>query len=91
MSKETKSYSPGPWSRRCNGASVIIDDANGKAVARATPRIFGELNGDLIAAAPDLLAALENLVADWERVTGTSMPADHEAKASIAKAKGGAK
>lgn len=84
-------YSPGPWSRRFNGASVIIDDANGKAVARAMPRIFGELNGDLIAAAPELLAALENLVADWERVTGTSIPTDHEAKAAITKAKGGAK
>lgn len=62
MSEEMKSYSPGPWSRRFNGASVIIDDANGKAVARAMPRIFGELNGDLISAAPELLRCMESAV-----------------------------
>lgn len=89
MSEKQKSCSPGPWSRRFNGASVFIDDANGRAVARATPRIRGELNGDLIAAAPELLAALEWLVNDWERVTGRTLPDDHEAKAAIAKARGG--
>lgn len=44
----------------------------------------------LAAAAPELLAALEWLVNDWERVTGRTLPDDHEAKAAIAKAKGGA-
>jgi len=39
------------------------------------------------AAAPDLLAALENLVADWERVHGR-IPDGHEARAAIAKAGG---
>lgn len=39
----------------------------------------------------ELLKALEGLVADWERVTGRRIPDDHEAKAAIAKAKGGAK
>jgi hypothetical protein len=42
-------------------------------------------------AAPDLLKALDGLVADWERVTGRRIPDDHEAKAAIAKAQGGAK
>lgn len=40
----------------------------------------------LIAAAPDLLGALQNLVADWERVQGRPIPEDHEAKAAIKKA-----
>ncbi len=44
----------------------------------------------LAAAAPELLAALEGLVNDWERVTGRSLPDDHEAHAAISKAKGGA-
>jgi len=48
-------------------------------------------NAHLISAAPDLLKALDGLVADWERVTGRRIPDDHEAKAAIAKAKGGAK
>lgn len=42
-------------------------------------------------AAPDLLNALDGLVADWERVTGRRIPDDHEAKVAIAKAKGGVK
>jgi len=43
----------------------------------------------LAAAAPELLAALEWLVDDWERATERTLPDDHEAKAAIAKAKGG--
>lgn len=45
-------------------------------------------NLQLIAAAPELLVALESLVADWERVHGP-IPFDHEARAAIAKATGG--
>ena len=93
MSEEQKSCSPGPWSRRFNGASVIIEDANGKAVARATPRIRGELNGHLIAAAPELLASLDGILQWWmESDGGDDMPTDlfDRAHAAIAKAKGGA-
>ena len=46
-------------------------------------------NLHLIAAATDLLSALEGLVADWERVHGP-LPKDHEARAALAKAKGAA-
>jgi len=45
-------------------------------------------NARLIASAPELLRALEWIVDDWERVTGRTLPDDHEAKAAIAKAKG---
>lgn len=45
-------------------------------------------NARLIAAAPELLAALEWIVDDWEKVTDRTLPDDHEVKAAIAKAKG---
>lgn len=38
----------------------------------------------------DLVVALANLVADWERVHGP-IPEDHEAKAALWAAKGGGK
>jgi len=44
-----------------------------------------EANAKLMAASPDLLEALQNLVNDWERVHGV-IPDNHEAKAAIAKA-----
>jgi len=44
----------------------------------------------LAAAAPELLAALEWLVNDWECVTERTLPDDHEVKAAISKAKGDA-
>jgi hypothetical protein len=46
-----------------------------------------QANARLMAASPELLEALINLVADWERVHGP-IPQDHEAKAAMAKAKG---
>jgi hypothetical protein len=39
-------------------------------------------------AAPALYEALQNLIADWERVTATKIPDDHEAKAALALAEG---
>lgn len=39
-------------------------------------------------AAPALYEALQNLIADWERVTATKIQDDHEAKAALALAEG---
>ncbi len=39
-------------------------------------------------AAQHLYEALKNLIADWERVTGRTIPDDHEAKAALALAEG---
>ena len=50
-------HSPAPWSIEFDR----INDATGKQVAQITPRLTGEQNHRLIAAAPELLAALENL------------------------------
>lgn len=54
----------------------------------STPKYVKMANARLISAAPELLEALEWLVDDWERVTGRTLPDDHEAKAAIAKARG---
>lgn len=47
-------HSPAPWSIRFDR----IEDATGKQVAQITPRLTGEQNHKLIAAAPELLEAL---------------------------------
>lgn len=51
-------HTSGPWAVVSNGASVKVTDADGKAVCMLTPR-RGMWNGDLIAAAPELLEALQ--------------------------------
>ncbi len=56
----------------------------------------GKANAALIAAAPDLLAALEQLVVDWESVSPSDQVPDEinkdshwdAARAAVAKAKG---
>ena len=58
--------SPAPWVIGSNGASVKVVDFEGKAVCMLTPR-RDQFNGDLIAAAPDLLAALRVVEAIWSR------------------------
>ena len=85
-------FTPGPW--RQTGTNVrtkdggLICTATNHWADTTTPLVEKEANARLIAAAPELLAALEWLVDDWERVTGRTLPDDHEAKAAIAKARG---
>lgn len=102
MSART-SHTPGPWHVVSIGTLAFVaqqSDSEGRfALASVSfpnyhpaglraARIEQESNAALIAAAPDLLAALRGMVADWERVTGRAIPADHEARAAIAKAGG---
>lgn len=85
-----------PWSIDHN----CINDATGREVARIAPRLHGSENRSLIAAAPELLAALET-AAEWLKAAQADQPDDWEdpgldaavesARAAIAKAKGGAK
>jgi hypothetical protein len=75
---------PAPWSLGSNGATTKVVDADGKAVCMLTYR-KDHWNGDLIAAAPDLLHALQLIDSnaaenpDWIR---------RVARAAIAKAGG---
>ena len=83
-----------PWSIDHN----CINDATGREVARIAPRLHGSENLNLIAAAPELLAALETAV-EWLEAAQADQPDDWEdqginaavesARAAIAKAKGG--
>lgn len=81
---------PAPWSIGSNGASVKVMDADGKAVCMLTPR-KGAWNGDLIAAAPDLLAALEMVDRIWRHDQTANVSPDSPlaiVRAAIAKATG---
>jgi hypothetical protein len=65
----------------------VFHDEVGRTICHMTDTVEIEGNARLIASAPELLIALENLLGDWERVHGP-VPEDHEARAAIAKAKG---
>ena len=89
MKTETR-HTPAPWGASCAPFDMAVTvTAEGKEVdilgARGTLNDEAEANIKLAAAAPELLEALRNLVADWERVHGL-IPFSHEAKAAIAKA-----
>jgi hypothetical protein len=82
--------SPAPWVIGSNGASVKVVDSEGKAVCMLTPR-RDQFNGDLIAAAPDLLNALDGLLdylRDYDADYPEAAPIFGKARAAIAKATG---
>jgi len=87
-------HSPAPWSIEFDR----INDATGKQVAQITPRLTGEQNHRLIAAAPELLAALSDIfghaertdAADLAELWGRMDDIRDLARAAIAKANGGA-
>lgn len=88
MSSNMK-HTTGEWGIKNGTYPADIVDGEGKLIAMLCERDSGDDNTDeqdanaaLIAAAPDLLEALTNLVNDWERVHG-SIPVDHEARAAI--------
>ena len=104
---KTTNHTPGPWeietSKRFIGDSEETYDS--LCVTFSSPlraKLICELGADtlpdnpqnahLISACPDLLSALQFLLADYvaiggEKLTGSSVPADM-ARAAIAKAKG---
>lgn len=91
MTKHTQ----GPWvSRFVNfpgGWSVFWNDTSKRGVH--TRRLdksgaFSEADANLIAAAPDLLIALKNLVDDFDKSVQTTDPMLIEARAAIARAEG---
>jgi hypothetical protein len=88
-------HTPAPWSVKKDSpqAGIIIAQNRNLGIAE----VFGGgetdiANARLIAAAPDLLSALEFLLADYiaingEKLTGSSFPAD-KAREALRKAKG---
>ena len=90
-------HTQGPWSYTAdmygldNMRVFGVNDATGNGVANCGYDGKGEsmVNARLIAAAPDMLAALESLLADCEAYGLTDNDAHlREARAAIAKAKG---
>ncbi len=82
--------SPAPWVIGSNGASVKVVDSEGKAVCMLTPR-RDQFNGDLIAAAPEMLALLReihNAVADGTADFSPSGDWFREVSRTITKATG---
>lgn len=84
-------HTPGPWTYYHTGWLVYA----GKLIADCGRS--GELspdemraNANLIAAAPDLLAALKRLLSATEQNLGDIHDAEEQARAAIAKATGGA-
>jgi hypothetical protein len=97
MSKHT----PGPWRYEEFGPNVIIKATKNPMLSVVhslyhESREQMEANADLIAAAPELLEALEKMVGlfepgriyDFKEVSALSSEALHIAMAAIAKAKG---
>ena len=84
-------FTPRPWRiGAIESGMVAIDGANGEEV---TGFVFPE-DGRLIAAAPDLLEALQNIAEYWSQDQNEAAMADacwhaiHTARAAIAKATG---
>ena len=90
-------HTPGPWQRRTHyNCEIIARDNGGLMVLRA--KAFGgsreeiDANARLIAAAPDMLAALKGAIEEWtddnRTITGAFLPAYRNIQDAIAKAEG---
>jgi len=94
MTARAQSSSPGPWrivGPRSDGKTFIKTDTENLAIAALSfsDNKRGQANACLIAAAPEMLEALEALVGDWG-VTARAETTDEckAARAAIAKARG---
>ena len=86
---ETK-HTPGPWRTDAhNGFPLDIEDPGEYMIAKATPCAKAEANARLISAAPDLLDALQTVVANApEPYCAITRAVDAQCRAAIAKATG---
>lgn len=78
-------HAPGPWVRRLQKTAIGIFDACGQLIATVTPGRFSKTaDAMLIAAAPDLLAALKDAKAN----AGNPERVYQITSAAVAKAEG---
>ena len=102
--KQQAQHTPGPWTVRDNRNNTLGIDAHepdgsycqpARVNGNASDSVYGPVtwaNARLIAAAPDLLAALKAAAAYYEmleRATGVTHGVLAEIRAAIAKAEGG--
>ena len=83
-------HTPGPWAYENYGGTlhVFLDNEGGTPSICKLVGNDKDANARLIAAAPDLLEALQNLLKVHEGEGGTQYHAGDIARAAIAKAKG---
>ena len=94
--KTAASHTPGPWTTHADAPfEVVMDDgdvnpliATVNACSASVDRPQALADARLIAAAPDLLAALEALTAWAERMGGWDASCWRDAEAAIARATG---
>ena len=84
-------FTSGPWKSVGGNCTIVTEDPNGWEIADIRPDVPGfEANAALIAAAPDLLAALEEILDGY--LYGCDMKTKREnikkANAAIARARG---
>ena len=97
-SKVIGKHTPGPWinhGRDTHGLPHSMIEGGGALLAKVFSVHYGDLvqeisNANLIAAAPDLLEALQNMADSYEKYKIDSFLEDEleSARAAIAKAKG---
>ena len=87
MKNEKSKHTPGPWV--IDNDNVIYQEGTSEPIASAAPTADEKANAALIAAAPDLLAALESCSDALNTEAGGLYKARiDQARAAIAKAKG---
>jgi hypothetical protein len=84
----TTNHTPGPW--RCTqaaraNAQILIEAVDGSEVCRQPADAEGRANARLIAAAPDLLAALQSI---YDACDQSDVYFSNIARTAIARAKG---
>ena len=96
------SHTPGPWSYENEGQTVYVgDQIEGQWIAQVrgwgwlqklkNGEAVQDANGRLIAAAPELLEALQNIIDSVDKGHAVILvPLSANARAAIAKATGGA-
>ncbi len=89
MKTQNTTHTPGPWT--FNGDHVVAGTHTVVADPFASDALFGgegEANANLIAAAPEMLSALEAICDDADEDTDSGAAILATARAAIAKAKG---
>lgn len=92
-------YTPGPWTVERKRGRYVVTAPTGERVAHVVKWVpdVEVADAHLIAAAPELLAALKALMDDYEQLIGAGVVSSNEptqlsaARAAIAKAEGGAR
>lgn len=95
MNAQSK-HTPGPWmAGPINGYGELngiqVKEQRGLVLAVAigdVPELDSEANARLIAAAPELLRCLRNMIDLYEQLQGHPTAYSHESRAAIAKAEG---